>query len=61
MWCNKAKQQLTPDLFAKWYAGQLLTTAEKQMIFRALAIKWGLRDSRACNRKIDQGTAKKEK
>ena len=56
-WCNKAKQQLTPDLYARWQEGQRLTIEEKRMVFRALALKWGLRDQRTCNRKLEQCTA----
>lgn len=49
-WCNKAKQELTPDLYARWQEGQLLTAEEKRLVLRSLALKWGLRDKRACDR-----------
>jgi len=56
-WCNKAKQELTPDLYARWQEGQLLTTEEKRMVLQALALKWGLRDKRFCSEMLEDCAA----
>lgn len=56
-WCNKAKQELTPDLYSRWQEGQLLTAEEKREVLRSLAIKWGLRDQRACCRMLEKCVA----
>ena len=52
-WCTKAMKELTPEIYARWYQGQLLSKEEKAFVAHALAIRWGLKDKRAILRFLD--------
>jgi len=52
-WCTMALKELTPDIYAKWNQGKLLTAEEKAFVAQAIALKWGLKDKRAMLRFLD--------
>jgi len=52
-WCTQALKELTPDIYARWYQGKLLSAQEKAFVAQAIALKWGLRDKRAMLRFLD--------
>ena len=52
-WCTMALKELTPDIYARWYQGKLLTAQEKAFVVQAIALKWGLKDKRAMLRFLD--------
>jgi bacterioferritin len=52
-WCAKALKELTPEIYARWYQGQLLSAQEKAFVAHALAVRWGLKDKRAILRFLD--------
>jgi len=52
-WCAKALKELTPDLYARWHQGKLLSTEEKAFVAQALVLKWRLQDKRAIYRFLD--------
>lgn len=52
-WCSKAFKELTPDLYARWEQGHLLSTQEKNFLANMSAMKWGAKDSRAMMRFLD--------
>lgn len=56
-WCTRAFQELRPDLYARWYQGQLLTPQEKAFVAQAIALKGRLKDSRFILRFLDASRA----
>lgn len=52
-WCTQALKELTPDLYARWHQGKLLTAQEKDFIAQAIALKGRLKDKRAILRLLD--------
>jgi bacterioferritin len=52
-WCTMALKELTPDIYARWHQGKLLTAQEKAFVVQAIALKWGLKDKRAMLRFLD--------
>ena len=52
-WCTQALKELTPDIYAKWYQGKLLSAQEKALGAQAIALKWNLNDKRAMLRFLD--------
>jgi bacterioferritin (cytochrome b1) len=52
-WCTQALKELTPDIYARWYQGKLLSPQEKAFVAQAISLKWGLRDKRAMLRFLD--------
>lgn len=52
-WCTMALKELTPDIYARWYQGKLLSAQEKAFVIQAIALKWGLKDKRAMLRFLD--------
>lgn len=56
-WCGQALKELSPDIYARWYQGKLLTAQEKAFVAQAIALKWNLRDQRALLRFLDSSKA----
>jgi bacterioferritin len=56
-WCTQALKELTPDLYARWHQGKLLTAQEKAFVAQAIALKWNLKDKRAMLRFLDSSRA----
>jgi len=56
-WCTMALRELTPDIYARWYQGKLLSAQEKAFVIQAIALKWGLKDKRAMLRFLDSCNA----
>ena len=52
-WCAQALKELSPDIYARWYQGKLLTAQEKAFVAQAITLKWNLRDQRAILRFLD--------
>lgn len=52
-WCTQALKELTPDIYARWYQGKLLSPQDKAFVAQAISLKWGLRDKRAMLRFLD--------
>jgi len=56
-WCSQALKELSPDIYARWYQGKLLTAQEKAFVAQAIALKWKLKDTRAILRFLDSSKA----
>jgi len=52
-WCTMALKELTPDIYARWYQGKVLTAQEKAFVSKAMSLKWGIKDKRAILRFLD--------
>lgn len=52
-WCTQAMKELTPDIYARWYQGKLLTAQEKAFVVQAISLKWKLKDKRSVLRFLD--------
>jgi bacterioferritin (cytochrome b1) len=54
-WCAKAMKELTPDIYARWNQGKLLTAMEKSIVIQAIDLKHDACDKRAMIRFLDSG------
>lgn len=52
-WCMMALQEITPDIYARWYQGKVLSTQEKDFVKKAITLKGNIRDRRAILRFLD--------
>jgi len=52
-WCLDALKQLTPDIYARWYQGNLLTPIEKQQILMLVELKRGSQDKRTMQKFLE--------
>ena len=48
-----ALKELTPDIYARWYQGKVLSAQEKDFVAKAIALKGKIRDKRCIMRFLD--------